>query len=191
MSEDSSQTSSPRPDATTELGAGKTAHGDAPGAGHDATSDAPPPLAPQDLRPEHFPTTARNDGRIAWIVAFVMCIPVPVLSVIAGYITMIVVGRGQRGKNPVARAKGRRASNFAIISLASLLLFVLGSTIFVTLEEFAGVDPGSHPLFMAIIPFGMWGLFIGPFTAFVIAIIAATDHVSERQAEKIYSRAGW
>lgn len=175
-----------------EQGAPQPSHSEVPDAAQDEGTPPPPPLTPRDLRPEHFPTTASNDGRIAWIVAFIMCIPFPGLSAIAGYIVMIVVGRGQRGKNPVARAKGRRASNFAIASLATILVFIPVFTTLILLEDYAGVDPSTlEPFMMIAAPFGIWGFIIGPLTAFVIAIIAATDHVSELEATKIYARAGW
>lgn len=190
----------PRPGPEPQEGA---PHSPRTGAPDPATQTATPPSAPplkaRDMRPEHFPTAPMShDGRIAWVVGLVSLIGIPGLfiglpglAILPTSITMIVVGVAQHGKNPVAQAVGRRAATFGAISLAVALLFFVMLIIVLPTAEAVGFTPGDWDLlhYIIVVPLSAWTGVLGPLIAFLMAIIALTDTVSTKKAEKIYARA--
>lgn len=67
-------------------------------------SAAPP--APTFDRPEDFPTTVSNDGRLGWALSLVSVVGFPGACAIVCGIAMIIGGLMQRRKNPWPAAPG-------------------------------------------------------------------------------------
>ncbi|GAA1326045.1 hypothetical protein GCM10028787_08020 [Brachybacterium horti] len=149
----------------------------------------PPPA--HLLTPEHFPTTVTRDGRIAWAFGLLGFIGFPGLATIVMSITLVILGLVQRGKNPVARAVGRRAAIFGAISLlATVVFFVLIFAVWPALEEAGVVSGDSVPMMFLMVPLAVWVAFGAPITGVVMGIVALTRPVSREKAERIYAAAG-
>lgn len=171
-------------------------HDPAPGAQPPPLPGQPAPAAPpvpppaQALRPEHFPTTTTRDGRIAWAFGLLGLISFPGLAVIAMSITMLILGLAQRGKNPVARAVGRRAAIFGALSLlAAIVFFVLLFAVWPALQSAGIVTDDSVAMGVVLVPLAAWTAFIGPITGIVMGIVALAKPVSREKAERIYAGA--
>lgn len=157
------------------------------------------PDSPRDpilYTPQGYPTTLRNDGRIAWVMGLLGCsflvlfTTIPVHTVITG-LTMVVVGLMQRGKNPVARAVGTRAALFGgvMLLLSPLLVLAWIPTALVAIHA----PPSDGPLWvlasstLGLIIYGLVGVGL-PLIAIMMAAISLLVPVSaDRAAQIIHS----
>ncbi|GAB2538274.1 hypothetical protein [Brachybacterium huguangmaarense] len=140
---------------------------------------------PAGDRPEHYPTVAGVDGRIAWAMGLLGLIPVPGLAALVTGIVMIVVGLRQRRRNPVAKRLGRNAAILGATLLVGVVVFFTLMGIGIATE-----DPGSSgdtpsPLLLLAAPFGIWMIVIGPLVAVIMGVIALARPVSREKASRI------
>ncbi|WP_114853230.1 hypothetical protein [Brachybacterium sp. YJGR34] len=152
---------------------------------------APPPLPPaQQMRPEHFPTSIGRDGRVAWVVGFAAAIGFPGLAIIAASAAMLVLGILQQGKNPVARAVGRRAAVFGALSLLVTVFFFLMIFVIAPALIDAGVIADSSAWSAALmVPLAVWVVVAGPLTCVIMAIVALARPVTRERAQRVYADA--
>lgn len=148
------------------------------------------PSAPSFDRPEHFPTTVSNDGRLGWTLGLVSVFGVPGVTAVVCGTAMIIGGLMQRRKNPVARRTGRNAAIFGASLVVSTVLFFSIMGIGVALEN-SGSD--VEPFFNAFgawvfAPLGIWMIIIGPLVAFIMGIVGLTVPVSRKKAERILAK---
>lgn len=140
-------------------------------------------------RPEDFPTTAGNDGRIAWALGLLGFLSVPGLAALVTGIVLVVVGLLQRRKNPVAARTGRGAAILGATLIASVVIFFSTMAIGISLEQQrGGPTDGFDPLFLIIVPVGIWMLAAGPLVAIIMGFVALARPVSRDKAARILGR---
>lgn len=145
------------------------------------------PPAPTFDRPEGFPTTVSNDGRLGWAISLVSVVGFPGACAIVCGIAMIIGGLMQRRKNPIARRTRRNAALFGASLVLSTAAFFAIMGIGIALEN-AGSD--VEPFFNAFGPFvfaplGIWMIIVGPLVAFAMGIVGLTVPVSREKATRI------
>ncbi|MDO5662380.1 MAG: hypothetical protein Q4G40_06775 [Brachybacterium sp.] len=156
-----------------------------PVPGTPAPMPFPPHGAPVDAR--HFPTSAGNDGRIAWALGLLGLIGFPGAAAICMGASMLIVGLLQGKKNPVARAIGRRAALFGAITLATVVVFFSAVVTGVNLNPSMD-SPLSIALMIVLIPTGGWMIIVGPLVGLICGIVALARPVPRDRAARILAR---
>ncbi|GAB3624778.1 hypothetical protein GCM10027418_28630 [Mariniluteicoccus endophyticus] len=99
---------------------------------------------------------AASTGAISWWAGLLVFALVPFLSSVVAGAVMVVVGRSQKGKGPVAVEIGRGAANWGLTYLIATVLLV--GTHFVLLFTLAGDRPSPYAdsFFPIGIPITLW-----------------------------------
>lgn len=151
---------------------------------------APHTVAPFH-RPEDFPTSAANDGRLAWMLGLIAFLPIPVIGLFAAVIAMVVTGLRMGGKNPVARAVGRRAAICAAIQVIPLLTgagFIIWN---LTVLHGASMRFEDHPIALMIwIGSCVWAAILAPLLLVTMGIIGLARPVSREKAAQVLAASG-
>ena len=83
----------------------------------------PPPPPPHQPPPPPAPSTA---GALAWGLGLLVFVCVPIVSSVIASVTMAIVGRSQRHREPLVAENGRRAANWGLTYLLLTVLLVGG-----------------------------------------------------------------
>lgn len=158
-------------------------------------------LTPQDpifSTPEGYPTTASNDGRIAWAMGLigasgiVLIWVLPIHTFVMGLV-MLIVGLIQRGKNPVARAVGTRAAIFGgistVLSIVPIIAFILTVIGFAsTAENQSTADTILGIGFLGTALLSLFVLVLVPLVGTIMGIVGLVRPVPRDQAARILAR---
>ncbi|EWS81832.1 hypothetical protein BF93_14860 [Brachybacterium phenoliresistens] len=154
---------------------------------HARARTGPPPF-PRHPTPDFFPTTASNDGRLAWAFGLLSLLAVPLLSLLVPSILMLVVGLAQLGRNAVARRSGLRA---ALLGGANLLIVVLYLVMLGTLTRvLGGIDAQEQPgvFYGLALPGLVYICVLAPLVNIVLGIVALARPVSRQRAARILAQ---
>lgn len=93
--------------------------------------DQPPPPPPYQPPPPEYPPPAYQPppskaGGLAWGLGLLVIVCVPIVSSVIASVTMAIVGRSQRHKDPIVAENGRRAANWGLTYLLLTVLLVGG-----------------------------------------------------------------
>ena len=120
------------------------------GQGPQQHPQQPYPQYQQQYPPPQYPMRTPT-GSLAWVMGFLVFVPIPFVSAIVAGVVMLAVGLSMRKHDGLAKANGRNAANWGIMLIALTVLLVGGHFVLLYVLTQGGPVPNFFPLGIPIV----------------------------------------